>query len=98
LTEIRSGTTIETDEQSLSEDAGGQHPADAGSETENASLELGILEDVERELRDVEDALRRLDEGTYGICDVCGKPIPDDRLEAVPTTRYHVDHEPTERL
>jgi RNA polymerase-binding transcription factor len=98
LAEIRSGTSVETDEQTLGEDAAGQHPADAGSDTEAVSRELGQLEDIEAELREVEEALARLDAGTYGICEVCGKPIPDERLEAVPTARYHVEHEPTDRL
>ena len=46
-----------------------------------------------RELRDIDDALRRLDDGTYGLCVVCGRPIPDERLEANPTARYDAEHE-----
>jgi DnaK suppressor protein len=49
--------------------------------------DLSILEDLESELRDVEHALHRLDDGTYGTCEVCGGPIGEARLEAAPATR-----------
>ena len=71
-----------------------QHPADVGSETHDRSRDLGLLEQIESELRDVEEALARLEDGTYGTCEVCGKPIPDERLEANPTARRDVEHEP----
>ena len=65
-----------------------QHPAELGSETFERELELTTLTIVEGELKDIGDALRRLDEGTYGICEECGKPIEVARLEAVPWARY----------
>ncbi|MFX8999762.1 TraR/DksA C4-type zinc finger protein [Acinetobacter baumannii] len=37
---------------------------------------------------EIEDALRRIDEGTYGICERCGRPIDERRLEALPTARF----------
>lgn len=43
-------------------------------------------------LEDVDAALARIDDGTYGICEVCGKPIGEARLEALPTTRFCIDH------
>lgn len=70
-----------------------QHPTDVGTETHDRSRDLGLLEQVENELRDIEDALRRLEEGTYGRCEVCGRPIPDERLEAQPTARFDIEHE-----
>lgn len=70
-----------------------QHPADVATETHDRSRDLGLLEQVETELRDVEDALRRLEEGSYGRCEVCGQPIPDERLEANPTARFDIEHE-----
>jgi DnaK suppressor protein len=39
---------------------------------------------LDAKLRDVERALAKLDEGTYGACDACGTPIPPERLEAIP--------------
>jgi len=43
-------------------------------------------------LDDVEHALVRLDEGTYGTCEVCGTVIPTERLEALPTARWCMEH------
>jgi RNA polymerase-binding transcription factor DksA len=68
-----------------------QHQADVGTETFNRERDLSILENVEAELADVEHAIRRLDEGTYGTCEACGKPIDDARLEALPAARFCVE-------
>src|SRR5690348_5612692 len=70
-----------------------QHQADVGTETFEREKDLSILERVEAELADVEHALSRLDEGTYGLCEVCGRPISDDRLEAMPAARFDVQHQ-----
>jgi RNA polymerase-binding transcription factor DksA len=67
-----------------------QHPAELGSETFERELGLTTLTIVEGELKDIDDALRRLDDGTYGTCEECGKPIDEARLEAVPWARYCV--------
>ncbi len=70
-----------------------QHQADIGTETFEREKDLSILEQVEAELADVEHALRRLDEGTYGTCEVCGREIPEERLEALPATRLCLEHQ-----
>ncbi len=70
-----------------------QHNADMGTETFEREKDLSILEQVEAELADVEHALRRLDEGTYGTCEIDGKPIPEERLEAVPAARLCLEHQ-----
>ncbi len=85
-------------EQTESESSGelssyDQHQADMGTETFEREKDLSILEQVEAELGDIEHALRRLDEGTYGTCEIDGKPIPDDRLEAMPATRMCLEHQ-----
>ncbi len=85
-------------EQSESESVGeissyDQHQADMGTETFEREKDLSILEQVEAELGDVEHALRRLDEGTYGTCEVCGRVIPDERLEVMPATRLCLEHQ-----
>jgi RNA polymerase-binding transcription factor DksA len=64
-----------------------------GTETFEREKDLSILEQVEAELADVEHALRRLDEGTYGTCEIDGKPIPEDRLEAMPAARLCLEHQ-----
>jgi RNA polymerase-binding transcription factor DksA len=82
----------ESESESISELSGlDQHQADLGTETFEREKDLSILERVESELGDVEHALSRLDEGTYGTCEACGKPIDDARLEAMPATRFCVD-------
>jgi RNA polymerase-binding protein DksA len=68
-----------------------QHPADVATETFDREKDLSILDSIEGELADIEHALQRLDDGTYGTCEACGKPIGDDRLEAMPATRFCVD-------
>ncbi len=68
-----------------------QHPADLGTETFEREKDVSIIEQVEAELADVEHALQRLDEGTYGICEACGKPIGDARLDAMPAARLCLD-------
>jgi RNA polymerase-binding transcription factor DksA len=73
-----------------------QHPADLGSDTFEREKDLSILEQLESELAEIQAALRRVDEGTYGIDEVTGDPIPPERLEAVPTARTNVDTESRE--
>jgi DnaK suppressor protein len=68
-----------------------QHPAEQATETLERELDLGILQSVESELIDLTAALERLDAGTYGICEICGKPIAEGRLEAMPAARYCVE-------
>ena len=70
-----------------------QHQADVGTETFEREKDLSILEQIEAELADVEHALKRLDDGTYGTCEVDGKPIPADRLEAMPAARFCLEHQ-----
>ncbi len=78
----------QTEQDSLSELSSVlQHQADMGTETFEREKDLSILEAIEAELADVEHALHRLDEGTYGTCEACGRPIDDERLEALPATR-----------
>jgi DnaK suppressor protein len=60
------------------------HIADTATETFMRELDGGLEENVERLLREIDDALRRLDDGTWGRCVVCGRPIDDERLRAVP--------------
>ena len=88
------GLTNESESDSLGElSSYDQHPADMGTETFEREKDLSILEQVDAELVDVEHALRRLDDGTYGTCEVCGKVIPDERLEAMPATRLCLEHQ-----
>jgi RNA polymerase-binding transcription factor len=68
-----------------------QHPADVGTEMFEREKDQSILERVAAELADVERALKRADEGTYGICEACGREIAPARLEIKPEARFCVD-------
>jgi RNA polymerase-binding transcription factor DksA len=74
-----------------------QHPADQGSETFEREKDLSILEGLEEELAEIEAALQRVDDGTYGIDEVTGKPIDPARLDAIPTARTNVPTDPESR-
>ena len=69
-----------------------QHPADQGSEVFEREKDMAILEQLERKLAEIEAALQRLDEGTYGIDEVSGDPIAPERLEANPIARTNIEH------
>ncbi len=60
------------------------HPADDGSTTYERGKDLGLMGNAHLLLGRVDDALRKMEEGTYGWCDACGGPIEPGRLEAVP--------------
>ena len=68
-----------------------QHPAELATETMERELDQSLVEHAELELAEIEAALRRVQEGTYGVCEQCGKPINDGRLEIMPAARYCVE-------
>jgi RNA polymerase-binding transcription factor DksA len=70
-----------------------QHPADAASDAFEREKDFSILEQINAELDDVERALLRLDDGSYGTCEACGGTIPDERLEVVPAARFCIEHQ-----
>jgi RNA polymerase-binding transcription factor DksA len=92
---IRDGLHREQDE--ATSDTGGelsgfdQHPGDSGTETFEMEKNVSLLEQVEDELREIEAAFQRLERGTYGRCQACGRPIGDERLEAMPATRFCIE-------
>jgi RNA polymerase-binding transcription factor DksA len=67
-----------------------EQPSDAAQTIFDREEELSIVGHAEAELREVEHAVRKLDEGTYGLDEESGEPIPDERLEAMPATRFTV--------
>jgi DnaK suppressor protein len=54
-------------------------------------VNLALREDIEQRARQLEEALERLEEGDYGICESCGRPIDPERLEILPRTSLCVD-------
>jgi DnaK suppressor protein len=67
--------------------------ADAGTETFDREMGESLKGHAEAELEEVEAALQRLDDGSYGRCEECGGEIPDERLELMPAARYCVEHQ-----
>lgn len=69
----------------------GMHQADAGSDAYDRDFALSILSQEQNSLYEIDEALKRIEDGTYGHCEICNKPIPQARLEARPFTRTTVD-------
>jgi RNA polymerase-binding transcription factor DksA len=69
----------------------GMHQADAGSDAYDRDFALSLLSQEQDALYEIDEALKRIEQGTYGICELCNKPILHARLEAIPFARYTVD-------
>jgi DnaK suppressor protein len=79
--------------QETGEEADDQDPGNLASELYQDELDAGLAEDLRDELAAVERAEARLAAGTYGLSVESGKPIPDERLEAVPTAERTIEEE-----
>jgi DnaK suppressor protein len=66
--------------------------ADSGQVAAEQGENKVLAQRLRNELDEVERALAKLDDGTYGLCEVCGQPIAEPRLEAMPATRFCIDH------
>jgi RNA polymerase-binding transcription factor DksA len=103
LVELRSHLTGQIDQhtedtlkRSAKDDAGdlsayGQHMADAGTDTFDRDFALSMVANEQEALSEIEAAIQRIKDGTYGVCEVTQKPIAKERLTAVPFTRYSAD-------
>jgi len=69
----------------------GMHQADAGSDAYDRDFALSLLSQEQDALYEIDQALKRIELGTYGICEMSGKPIPHTRLEAIPFARFTVE-------
>ena len=69
----------------------GMHQGDAGSDAYDRDFALSVLAKEQDALYEIEQALRRIDRGSYGICEMSGKSIPQARLEAIPFARLTVE-------
>ena len=68
-----------------------QHPGDSGTETFEMEKNVSLREQVDDELQEIGAALQRLERGAYGTCQACGRPIGDERLEAMPAARFCIE-------
>jgi RNA polymerase-binding protein DksA len=92
LEEIESRTARTADAERATELSSYEdHPADLASETFEREKDLAIAESVESLFNQVNTALEKVDHGTYGICDACGRPIKKARLQALPFATLCLD-------
>jgi len=68
----------------------GMHTADAGSDAYDRDFALSLLSQERDSLFEIDAALKKIDDGTYGVCEMSGQAIPHNRLEALPFARYTV--------
>ena len=78
----------ETDELATAAD---NHMGDLASATVNREIDYSLGEHSEQVLADIEAALKRIDDGSYGTCTRCGKEIGEERLEAMPWAALCID-------
>lgn len=94
LEDQRKTLQAEIAEESATPDNGmgySTHPADDGTLAFDQAADLALHENARRLLYQVDRALFRMEEGTYGLCRNCGQPIDYARLKAIPYTRYCLD-------
>lgn len=70
----------------------GNHMADDAADVEEQAKSLALRTHLERMLKEVERAVARIERGTYGACEKCGKPIGDERLRAMPWVIHCMEH------
>ena len=67
------------------------HMADSGTDNFDRDFALSLLSADQDAVYEIEEALKRIEKNTYGICELTGKSIPKKRLEAIPWTRFTVE-------
>lgn len=67
------------------------HIAEQGSEAYDQSLALDLAAADRKLIKEIDDAIKRIDNGTYGICELSGKPIKAERLDELPWARYSIE-------
>lgn len=96
LTEGIERHSEETLKRSAKDDAGdlsayGQHMADAGTDTFDRDFALSMVASEQEALSEIDAAIKRIHDGSYGVCEITQKPIAKERLLAVPFTRYSAE-------
>ncbi|HZB45339.1 MAG TPA: TraR/DksA family transcriptional regulator [Pyrinomonadaceae bacterium] len=72
----------------IAADDGVKDVADMSLQDVSQEIEYRLSERESQMVADIDGALQRIDDGTYGTCERCGKPIPEARLEALPAARF----------
>ena len=88
---VVSGDILRARAEGSEASAFGMHQADAGSDAYDRDFALSLLSQEQDALYEIEEALKRIDAGTYGVCEMSGKAILEARLEAIPFARFTVE-------
>lgn len=67
-------------------------PLDVADQIEEMVVNVPLVAELQKRSHEIDDALRRMEADTYGVCEVCGEEIPFDRLEANPAARTCIAH------
>jgi len=74
------------------------HMADVGTDNYERELMIELIQNGEESVRSIDDALEKIEEGTFGVCEACEKKINRERLKAVPYARLCIDCQREEEL
>lgn len=90
------GDVESMENEALRSESGGlsntpQHLAEQGSESYDQSLSLNLAAQDRRVIREIDEALKRIDDATYGLCELTNLPIPEERLDEIPWARYTIE-------
>ena len=91
---LRAATDLAADDEGtgeLSSAGGDQHLADHASDLVDLEVDMTLEENADNVIAEIDEALARIDAGTYGTCASCGKPIPEERLDAIPYATLCLD-------
>jgi RNA polymerase-binding transcription factor len=92
LTAERERVTSELAEMGVDRGTFDEGFADSGQVTAERGEFDALVGSLRETLADIDDALLKIEAGTYGLCEQCGRPIGDDRLEAMPMARLCIEH------
>jgi DnaK suppressor protein len=98
---IRAAADLAADDEGLGEinsAAGDQHIADHASDLVDLELDQSLAENADNVTAEIDQALVRIDAGTYGTCTVCGAAIPEERLAAIPYASLCLDDKRRQEL
>lgn len=90
------GDVTNMEEEALRQNSGSlsslpQHMAEQGSDASDQALSLDLAQVDRNLIREIDEALKRIDAGTYGVCEITGKPISAERLAELPWARYSIE-------
>ncbi len=90
------GDIVTIEDEALRQSSGSlstmpQHMAEQGTEMFDQALSLDLAQADRNLIREIDAALKRIEDGTYGVCELTGKPIKAERLEELPWTRYSIE-------